>query len=63
MKTVPSFGKNCGEFYSKKEKNRFSIGIEMRANMHSSFFGGILVIKADVRRSGMIMMVVFWLVA
>ena len=24
LKTVPLIGKNCEEFYSKKEKNRFS---------------------------------------
>ena len=49
---MPSIGKNCGEFYSKKEKNTgFQVGVRIGADMHSSFFGGILVIKAEVRKS------------
>ena len=51
LKTVPSTGKNCGALYSNKEKNRFQIGITIGVNLHSSFFGGILVIKAGLRRS------------
>jgi len=39
-------------FYSKKRRKvGFQIGIRIGTNMHSSFFGGILVIKAGVRRS------------
>ena len=55
LKTVPPppIETNCREFYSKKEKNRFSDWNQDRigTNMHSSFFGGILVIKAGDRRS------------
>ena len=51
LKPVPSIGKNCGEFYSKKEKNRFSARNRIGADLHSSFSGGLLVIKPDIRRS------------
>ena len=54
LKTVPLLGKNFEEFYSKKKKKKktgFQIGVRIGTNMHFSFFGGILVIKAGVRRS------------
>ena len=38
-------------FIVKRRKTGFQIGIRIGANMHSSFFGGILVIKGGVRRS------------
>ena len=60
-KTVPSFGKNFREFYRKKEKNRFS-DRNQDWGRHA-FFGGILVIKADLRDLGSIMMVVSWVIA
>ena len=47
---IRKIGKKCEEFYSKQEKNSFQIGIRVGTNMYS-FFGGILVIKAGVRRS------------
>ena len=46
LKTVPSIGKNCGEFYRKKRQTDFQIGIRIGTNMHSSFFGGSLVVEA-----------------
>ena len=50
-------------FILKRRKTGFQIGIRIGTNRHSSFFGGILVIKAGVERSGMIMIVVFWIIA
>lgn len=49
---MPPFGKNCGEYYSKREKKKtgFQIGIRIGTNVHF-FSGGILVMKAGVRRS------------
>ena len=49
LKTVPYIGKNGWEFYNKKEKKGFQIGIRIEANMHYSFAGRILVIEASVR--------------
>ena len=47
-----SFGEEGqGFFYSLKEEKLFQIRIRIGTNMHSSFFGEILVIKAGVRRS------------
>ena len=51
LKTVPSIGKNCREFFSKKEKNRFSYKNQDWGRHAFFFIGGILDIKADVRRS------------
>ena len=42
--------KNCEEFYSKKEKNRFSVR-KQDWDKRAFFFVGILVIKAGARRS------------
>ena len=38
LKTVPFIGKNQGQFYSKKEKTGFKIGIRIGTNMSSFFF-------------------------
>ena len=52
LKTVAHLGKNCEEFYSKKEKKTgFQIGVRIGTNMHSFFLWRILAIKARVRRS------------
>ena len=51
MVTPPHLGKDFGRFMVKRRKTGFQIGIRIGTNMHSSFFGGILVIKAGVRRS------------
>ena len=37
LKTAPSIGQNCGEFYSQKEKNRFSDRNQERGE-HTFFF-------------------------
>ena len=50
-KAVPSIGKNCREFYSKKRRIGFQIGIRIGTDMHSSFFGELLVIKFGIRRT------------
>ena len=51
LKTVPLFRKNRKEFYSKREKNRFS-DRNQDWNKHAFFFlWGILVIKAGIRKS------------
>ena len=48
LKTVSPLRKNCKEFDSKKEKSRF---LDRNEDWDKpSFFGGILVIKAGVRR-------------
>ena len=50
LKIVPSIRKCCGKFYSKKSrKTGFQIGIRIGANLHSSFFGGILVIETGIK--------------
>lgn len=40
-----------GSFIVKRRKTGFQIRIRVGANMHSSFFLGILVIEAGIRRS------------
>ena len=66
LKIVPPTGKNCAKFYSKKEKSGFS-DRNQYWDKHALFFlWGILVIKASKLQSGdlgMIMMVVFWVIA
>ena len=48
----PPLGKNRGEFQSLKgEKTASQIRVRVGANTHSSFFQGILVSEAGVRRS------------
>ena len=54
LKIVPSTGKNYGSFIVKKKREReivFQIGIRIGTNMNTSFFGGILAIKAELRGS------------
>ena len=63
LKTVPFIGKNCGEFYSKKEKNRFEDKIRIGADMRSSSFGRLLVFKLESGDLDVTMMVVFWGIA
>ena len=46
----PQLGRIAGSFIVLKEKD-FQTGIRIGGDMRSSFFGGILVIKADVKRS------------
>ena len=50
-KTVASLERIARSFIVKRRKTGFQIGIRIGVNMHSSFFRGILVIKAGVRRS------------
>ena len=51
LKTVPSFGEELeGVLQSKRRETGFQIRIRVGKNLHSSFFQGILVIKASVRR-------------
>ena len=51
LKTVPSLGKELqGDLWSKRRETGFQTRIRIGANLHFSFFGGILVIKADLRR-------------
>ena len=58
----PPLGSIVGSFTAKRRKTGFRIGIRIGTNMHS-FFGGILVIKAGVRRSRPDHDRVFWAVA
>ena len=52
LKTAPTpLGRIMGSFIVKRRKTGVQIGIRIGTNMHSSFFGGILVIKVGVRRS------------
>ena len=47
---MPSIAKNCVEFYSKKEKNRF-LGRNQDWGKRAFFFlGGILGIEAELKR-------------
>ena len=46
-----SLGRIAGSFIVKRRRTGFQIGIRIGADMHSSFFGGIVVIDAGVRRS------------
>ena len=45
------WGRIPGSLSPKRRKTGIQMRITIGANMHSSFFGGILVIEADVRRS------------
>ena len=51
LRLCPPLGRIVGRFRAKRRKAGFQIGIRIRADMHSSFFGRLLVIKAGIRRS------------
>ena len=54
LKTVPSptpLERFARHFIVKRRDTGFQIGIRIGTDMQSSFFGGILFIKAAVRRS------------
>ena len=48
---LPPLGRIEPSFIVKRRKTSFQIGIRIGANMHSSFFVGVLVLKASIRRS------------
>ena len=50
LRDCASTGENCGEFDSKKEKNRVS-DKDGHWDRHAFFFGRILVIEAGARPS------------
>ena len=63
MPLPPPLERIMRSFIVKRRKTGFHMGIRIVTSIRSSFFGGILVIKLESGELGMIMMVVFWVIA